>query len=192
MSEYDDLKARLDKRVENALREQNHLTGQDCECKEAAAAIRVLEASVEIMRKENGMQHTKLVAAEAKRREDVRKCETVCRGNAERAEKAGARSIAQAHRIDAAVVVKYKDMVNYLTVDDQIALIELVKKVDAGRREAGKTPLECVCVESDWPEYFETWTAIAARVDDVAMYKARMQQFSDYEQRAASKEPDHD
>ena len=79
------------------------------------------------------------------------------------------------------IVVKYKDVAAHLSGDEAVALIELVKKVEKGREVAGKQPLECVCVESDWPEYDEVWTMIAARVDDVALYKARMQQFTDYD-----------
>lgn len=63
------------------------------------------------------------------------------------------------------LVVKYKDMLKYLTEDEQQQLIGLAKKVDAGREEDGRHRMECVCVESDWPEYDDTWLAIAKRVD---------------------------
>lgn len=79
------------------------------------------------------------------------------------------------------LVVKYKDMAAYLSDEDAVALIELVKKVDAGRRAEGKQAVECVCVESDWPEYEEVWAMITARVDDVWLHKARMQQYKDYD-----------
>lgn len=80
------------------------------------------------------------------------------------------------------MVLKYKDMIKHLTEDEQVALIELAKKIDAGRQAEGKKgPLECVVVEEDWPEYLDTWSKIAARVDDVPFFKARMQQFRDYE-----------
>lgn len=78
------------------------------------------------------------------------------------------------------LVAKYKDIAAYLSEADQVALIELIKKVDKGRDEAGKRRLECVCVEDDWPEYDEVWAMIAARVDGVYQGKARMQQFQDY------------
>lgn len=74
------------------------------------------------------------------------------------------------------LVLKYKDVANYLSGEDAVALIELAKKVDVGRRSAGKREIECVCVESDWPEYNEVWAMITARVDDVPLRKARMQQ----------------
>ena len=32
------------------------------------------------------------------------------------------------------------------------------------RERAGKSPLECVIVESDWPEYEPTWKAIKERM----------------------------
>ena len=82
------------------------------------------------------------------------------------------------------IVVKYKDVAAHLSGDEAVALIELVKKVEKGRADAGKPPLECVCVESDWPEYHDVWTMIAARVDGVPLYKAGMQQFTDYDNSA--------
>lgn len=72
------------------------------------------------------------------------------------------------------LVLKYKDIVKHLNEDEQRALIELAKKVDAGREEDGKKHVECVCVESDWPEYEEVWAMIAARVDKVPLWKAKM------------------
>lgn len=78
------------------------------------------------------------------------------------------------------LVVKYKDMAKYLSDEDAVALCALASKVDAARQADNKPPLECVCVESDWPEYLETWTAIAVRVDKVDGHKARMQQLTDY------------
>jgi hypothetical protein len=63
------------------------------------------------------------------------------------------------------LVLKYKDMLEYLSEQEQRQLIELAKKVDAGRERDKRGTLECVCVESDWPEYDETWQKIAARVD---------------------------
>jgi hypothetical protein len=72
------------------------------------------------------------------------------------------------------LVVKYKDMATHLTVDEQIALIELAKKVDAGRKSDGKHEMQCVVVEHDWPEYEEVWAMLASRVDGVPLYKARI------------------
>jgi len=61
-------------------------------------------------------------------------------------------------------------------------LRSIAGKVDQARSARGKAPLECVVVESDWPEYLDTWSALAQRVDGVGMGQARMQQFQDYEQ----------
>lgn len=78
------------------------------------------------------------------------------------------------------LVVKYKDMLRYMSEEEQMAFIELVKKIETGRERDGRGQLECVCVESDWPEYLDTWSAIAARVDNVPLYKAKMQQYQNY------------
>lgn len=72
------------------------------------------------------------------------------------------------------LVVKYKDMVNYLTADDQVALIELAKKVDKRRKDDGKHTIQCVVVEHDWPEYEDVWAMIASRVDNVPLFKAKL------------------
>lgn len=81
------------------------------------------------------------------------------------------------------MVLKYKDIVKHLTEDEQMALVGLANKVDAGRRSERKQgPIECVVVEADWPEYLDTWSKIAARVDGVPFQQARMQQFRDYDE----------
>lgn len=46
-----------------------------------------------------------------------------------------------------------------------------------------KPPLECVVVEKDWPEYDETWWAIATRVDKengVVPLRSRIDQIEKY------------
>jgi hypothetical protein len=63
------------------------------------------------------------------------------------------------------LVMKHKDLSKYLTDTERDVLMLLVKKVSAGRADEGKPWLKCVVVESDWPEYDETWEKIAARVD---------------------------
>lgn len=63
------------------------------------------------------------------------------------------------------LVLKYKDVLKHLNETEQRSLIELSKKVDAGRRRRRKGPIECVVVESDWPEYEPTWAAIEKRMD---------------------------
>jgi hypothetical protein len=80
-------------------------------------------------------------------------------------------------------VLKYKDMLKYLSEEEQRQVLELGKKVEAGREAEGKTHLECVCVESDWPEYDEIWWAIAARVDrehGVSPLRSKLDQIEQY------------
>jgi hypothetical protein len=63
------------------------------------------------------------------------------------------------------LVVKIKDMARYMSESEAIAFLALATKIDVGRARDGKGPVECVCVESDWPEYEPTWAAIEKRVD---------------------------
>lgn len=48
------------------------------------------------------------------------------------------------------------------------ALVGITSRVADYRQRAKKPTLECVVVESDWPEYEPTWRAIEARVDGVS------------------------
>ena len=52
-----------------------------------------------------------------------------------------------------------------LTDKENRALYSICTKIILHRRSRGARPLQCVVVESDWPEYEPTWAAIAARVD---------------------------
>lgn len=61
-------------------------------------------------------------------------------------------------------VLKNCDVTEALDADETERLIYLLGRVDEYREEVGKMPLECVVVESDWPEYETTWAAIEARV----------------------------
>ena len=62
------------------------------------------------------------------------------------------------------VVLKSADAMKCLTVSEIIALRRIQAKVEEHRAKIGKPPLDCVVVESDWPEYEPTWRAIEARV----------------------------
>ena len=63
------------------------------------------------------------------------------------------------------VVLKEADIMQCLTVNEIIELRRIEAKVVEHRAEIGKPPrLDCVVVESDWPEYEPTWRAIEARV----------------------------
>lgn len=44
-------------------------------------------------------------------------------------------------------------------------LSSLCDMVDHVRKARGKSPLVCVVVEHDWPEYEHTWEAIEGRID---------------------------
>lgn len=61
------------------------------------------------------------------------------------------------------VVFKLADMRRFLTFDEIQAIHVAAMKLAAYRHQAGKPDLECVVVESDWPEYEPTWQAIEAR-----------------------------
>jgi len=63
------------------------------------------------------------------------------------------------------IVFKMKDCLQALTSQGRATLSLLAAKVHFWRKRAGKLPLKCVVVESDWPEYEPTWKAIEARVD---------------------------
>lgn len=61
-------------------------------------------------------------------------------------------------------VFKISDVVEHLTTTEALHLARLYEVQRVGRKEAGKSELECVVVEKDWPEYEPTWRAIEARV----------------------------
>lgn len=61
-------------------------------------------------------------------------------------------------------VLKMTDMLASLSPEEMDTLIQLTDKVDLYRGNAGKPPLMCVVVESDWPEYEPTWAAIESRM----------------------------
>lgn len=63
------------------------------------------------------------------------------------------------------LVIKYKDAVAALSGSERGLLADLTDKVYAHRTFQGKASLECVVVESDWPEYEPTWAAIEKRMD---------------------------
>lgn len=62
------------------------------------------------------------------------------------------------------VVLKNADIIQCLTINELIELRHIQAKVVAHRAKLGKPRLDCVVVESDWPEYEPTWRAIEARV----------------------------
>jgi hypothetical protein len=49
--------------------------------------------------------------------------------------------------------------------EDAIATLETLRQIADHLREIkGKAPLECVVIESDWPEYESVWQMIEDRV----------------------------
>ena len=64
-------------------------------------------------------------------------------------------------REDRYIVFKVADLGNSLKGDE---IHRLAREYAEQRRLKGKEPLDCVVVESDWPEYEPTWRAIEARV----------------------------
>ena len=61
-------------------------------------------------------------------------------------------------------VVKVKDAKEYLDAHQLEKLAEIADTISEGREKDGIPAVECVVVESDWPEYEPTWKAIEARV----------------------------
>ena len=61
-------------------------------------------------------------------------------------------------------VVKVKDAKEYLDAHQLEKLAEIADTISEGREKDGIPAVECVVVESDWPEYEPIWKAIEARV----------------------------
>lgn len=62
------------------------------------------------------------------------------------------------------VVLKNKDIENYLTDAEHNQLDDLCRKINRSRLLDEKEIVQCVVVEHDWPEYKTTWSAIESRV----------------------------
>ena len=62
------------------------------------------------------------------------------------------------------VVFKKSDISKHLSYREQEELHMLMQLVADGRRKSGKSPLDGVFIEKDWPEYDLAWRAIEARV----------------------------
>lgn len=71
-------------------------------------------------------------------------------------------------REDRYLIMKFKDVRKYLTDTEKEILIALTKKITKGRCDDEKDQLDCVVVESDWPEYEPTWRAIEERMAEEA------------------------
>lgn len=61
------------------------------------------------------------------------------------------------------LVMKRSDML-HLSKSDQERLSMIALRVDGARAAEGKRKLNCVIVESDWPEFKHVWQLLEARV----------------------------
>lgn len=67
------------------------------------------------------------------------------------------------------IVIKRKDLIEALTNLDQEdtgVFNRILREVALVRKNSGKSPLKCVVVERDWPEYEPTWKVIEDRVNN--------------------------
>lgn len=62
-------------------------------------------------------------------------------------------------------VIKIADADLSLTTAEKSILKTIMNKVADGRKNAGKPPLHCLCIEGDWPEYEPALKLISDRVD---------------------------
>lgn len=62
------------------------------------------------------------------------------------------------------MVFKLSDVARYLDPAERKELARMNSMIGRCRRLVARGDLECVVVESDWPEYEPTWKAIEARV----------------------------
>lgn len=58
------------------------------------------------------------------------------------------------------VVMKMKDVEQYLSNQQKLELCNIVETIRRGRDAGGKQNLECVVVESDWKIYDDVWRMI--------------------------------
>ena len=93
------------------------------------------------------------------------------------------------------IVFKISDVVEHLTTTEALHLARLYEIQRVGRKEAGKSELECVVVEKDWPEYEPTWKAIEARMKDAQpapsfadAYQGAMEEVAIWKKRALEAE----
>jgi hypothetical protein len=86
-------------------------------------------------------------------------------------------------REDRYIVIKKSDIESAIQSEDLTKqeawnLKTIARLVDHGRESRGKQRLECVVVESDWPEYEPVWNMIAARVDGSPGQQAKPVKFA--------------
>jgi len=69
-------------------------------------------------------------------------------------------------REDHYIVLKRKDVNEYLLTRDQDKLNDIIDVINRNRLDDNKSPLQCVVVESDWPEYEKVWDMIETRIKE--------------------------
>lgn len=67
------------------------------------------------------------------------------------------------------LVLKRSDIEKYINLDTQIHLANIFQAIEYNRHDEGRSPLECIVIESDWPEYKPTLSALETRVDTEAV-----------------------
>ena len=67
------------------------------------------------------------------------------------------------------MVLKCRDVVKYLDVDEKLTLFKLCDAINEGRRDNGKPTINALVIESDWPEYGPALDALAKRVDRIKL-----------------------
>lgn len=65
---------------------------------------------------------------------------------------------------DRYIVLKRKDIEDYLTTNERDDLIHVVHQIDKARRTVGKNILEALVIEHDWPEYEPTKKLLEERI----------------------------
>ena len=63
-------------------------------------------------------------------------------------------------------VLKIKDIEKYLDKTLLDKFMTTVNTIEAGREHDNKEPLQCVVVQSDWPEYEHVWKDIEDRMNE--------------------------
>jgi hypothetical protein len=61
------------------------------------------------------------------------------------------------------IVIKASDAQQF-SFSDKIKLMDVEAASQAIRKARGKQPMECVVIESDWPEYEPAWQMIEQRM----------------------------
>lgn len=64
------------------------------------------------------------------------------------------------------LVIKFNDINKYLTPDEKESLFFHAKTIDIYRKETGKSPIEAIVIESDWPEYKAACSMLEERINN--------------------------